>query len=278
MKIGSLRAPLLATLLTITLAAAARDKNIDVVDLSRRELEAKIQYCKTCHGLAAEGFRGRSIIPRLAGQQAEYLENQLQAFAEHRRIDRFMPGIAKALSPAMVTALAAHFRELNPRPLPGAPAEAVAAGQRLYMEGVPSAGIPPCSSCHGPDAKGNGAIPRLAGQLHDYTSKTLTNWRNERARDSSKPDSSAVMEPIAETLTKSQIVEIAAYLSYLEEPEEHAVGSPAASARGCDQVANRGLDRRGADLPQRGTKGTRKSGRQNWHFPEGYGCGTTPPR
>src|SRR6516162_2545017 len=184
--------------------------------LSQKDLQAKLTYCKTCHGLSAQGFRGHSIMPRLAGQQAEYLENQLRAFVERRRDSKFMLGVASALSPAMVTALVAHFRDLNPEPLRGAPQELVAAGKKLYEEGVPSANIQPCSSCHGPEAKGTRAAPRLAGQLHEYTSKTLMNWSNDRDRDPTKPDTSAIMEPIARSLTESQIAAVAAYLNYLE--------------------------------------------------------------
>jgi cytochrome c553 len=154
-------------------------------------------------------------MPRLAGQQTEYLENQLRAFVERRRDSKFMFGVASALSPTMVTALAAHFRDLNPKPLEGAPQELVAAGKKLY-EGVPGANIQPCSSCHGPDAKGTRAAPRLAGQLHEYTSKALMNWGKERGRDPTKPDMSTVMEPIARSLTESQIRAVAAYLNNLE--------------------------------------------------------------
>jgi cytochrome c553 len=41
-----------------------------------KEVQAKLQYCKVCHGVSAQGFRGYYPIPRLAGQQPTYLENQ----------------------------------------------------------------------------------------------------------------------------------------------------------------------------------------------------------
>ena len=49
------------------------------------DFQAKVQYCKTCHGLSGQGFHGVIPIPRLAGQQPEYFENQLGAFLERRR-------------------------------------------------------------------------------------------------------------------------------------------------------------------------------------------------
>ena len=155
-------------------------------------------------------------MPRLAGQQPEYLENQLRAFIERRRTNPVMFNVAHVLSPSMVAALAAHFRDLNPKPLGGAPKELLAAGKTIYEEGVPGADVPPCASCHGQEARGNGPFPRLAGQLNDYMTNKLTNWSKERGQDPKNPDTSAIMEPIAHNLTQSQIAAVAAYLSDLE--------------------------------------------------------------
>jgi cytochrome c553 len=56
----------------------------------------------------------------------------------------------------------------------------------------------------------------LAGQLHDYIFRKLTNWDKERGQDKANPDTSAIMQPIAHNLTEAQIKAVAAYLSYLE--------------------------------------------------------------
>jgi cytochrome c553 len=57
----------------------------------------------------------------------------------------------------------------------------------------------------------------LAGQLRDYTFKTLMRWSNERGQNPAKPDASAaIMEPIARSLICTQISAVAAYLSELE--------------------------------------------------------------
>ena len=92
----------------------------------------------------------------------------------------------------------------------------MAAGKKIYDEGVPGTDVPPCASCHGPDAKGDGAFPRLAGQLNDYLSRKLLNWSKERGQDPAKPDTSAIMEPIAHGLSAAQVAAVAAYLSYLD--------------------------------------------------------------
>ena len=205
--------------LALTAALAAiffiTGANAQVV-FSQQELQAKLAYCKTCHGLSGQGYRGANPMPRLAGQQTEYLENQLRAFIERRRTNPIMNNVAHVLSPNMITALAAHFKDLNPKPLGGAAQESVVGGKKIYQEGVPGTDIPACASCHGPEAKGDGAFPRLAGQLPDYILRKLVNWSKERGQDPANPDTSAIMEPIAHGLTEPQIKAVAAYLSYLE--------------------------------------------------------------
>ncbi len=49
-----------------------------------KEFNAKAGYCETCHGLSARGFLGTNPMPRLAGQQPDYIKNQLQAFGLRR--------------------------------------------------------------------------------------------------------------------------------------------------------------------------------------------------
>ncbi len=155
-------------------------------------------------------------MPRLAGQQPEYLENQLRAFIERRRTNPVMSNVAHALNPSMITALATYFSQLNPKPLGGAPEELVAAGKKIFEEGIPQADVQACASCHGSDAKGNGPFPRLAGQLQDYILKKLINWSSERGQDPTNPDTSAIMAPIARSLTQSQIEAVAAYVNHLD--------------------------------------------------------------
>jgi cytochrome c553 len=116
----------------------------------------------------------------------------------------------------MIAALAEEFRALDPRPLGGGAKSLVATtGERIFQDGVPDANVAACAACHGPDAKGTGEIPRLAGQLPDYTVNKLVNWSKERGQNPAKPDTSAVMSPVAHSLTRSQVEAVAAYLSYL---------------------------------------------------------------
>jgi cytochrome c553 len=153
-------------------------------------------------------------MPRLAGQQPEYIQKQLQAFIDRKRTNPVMFNVSHVLGPSMVRAWAL-FQDHNPLPLGGASKDNVAEGKRIYLDGISSAEVPPCASCHGPDAKGADAFPRLAGQLNAYVYRKLTNWEKERGQDKANPDNSAIMQPIAHNLTNAQIKAVAAYFSQM---------------------------------------------------------------
>ncbi|WP_249125345.1 cytochrome c [Bradyrhizobium manausense] len=201
----------LMLVLAFSVACHAEDGGV----ASRGSLEAKLEYCKTCHGLSGQGYRGYFPMPRLAGQQPQYLENQLRAFIERRRTNPIMANVAHVLSPSMVSALAAHFKSLDPKPIGGAPRGSLAVGKRIYEEGIPEANVPACSACHGTDGRGQNEIPRLAGQLYDYTVGQLGGWAKVRGQGSAV-DTSAIMAPTAHNLSRSQVEAVAAYVGYLQ--------------------------------------------------------------
>lgn len=184
--------------------------------VSAKEFQTKSGYCETCHGLSARGFIGTNPMPRLAGQQPGYIKNQLTAFIQHRRLNPVMGNVAHVLSPAMVEALAVHFKNLDPPPYGGAPKNLAPEGEKIFHEGIPDKEVPPCESCHGQDAHGMDEIPRLAGQLDGYVINKLTNWPKERGQDPKNPDNSEIMAPIAEKLTAQERAAVAAYVSGLQ--------------------------------------------------------------
>ena len=209
---ASLQFALVALVLSVPDASSA-----ERLSKARGDLQAKLAYCEDCHGRSAQGFHGYFPIPRLAGQQPEYLKNQLQAFIEHRRTNNIMFNVAHVLSPAMLDALTQSFFKLNPKPLAApAPESLIAAGKKIYEEGLPQSDVPPCAGCHGPEAKGESQFPRLAGQLSDYVTDKLTNWAKERGQNPVNPDTSAIMAPIAHSLNQQQVKAVAAYLNHLE--------------------------------------------------------------
>ena len=144
-----------------------------------------------------------------------HLHRVLQAFVERRRTNNIMFNVAHTLSPGMIAALADDFRRLNPPPFGGAPHPRAAEGRRIFEDGIPDANVAACAACHGPEATGSGQIPRLAGQLYPYVINKLVNWDRERGQNRAKPDTSAVMSPVAHSLNKSQIEAVAAFVSTL---------------------------------------------------------------
>jgi cytochrome c553 len=215
MKVIGLKWALLTMVLALACVVAGSSRGANAIRDGRQDVQAKLEYCETCHGLSGQGYYGYFPIPRLAGQQPRYLENQLRAFNERRRTNPVMANVAHSLSPSIMAALAAHFRDLEPRPIGGGPRDRMATGRTIYQEGLPESNVPACSACHGQEAKGQDEIPRLAGQLFPYIVKELTNWSKERGQGGTKADTSAIMAPTAHNLTQSQIAAIAAYLSYL---------------------------------------------------------------
>ena len=199
----SLRSALLPAILAIAFSGSCRAD----------EVRAKIQYCTECHGASGRGYHGYYPIPRLAGQTSQYIQNQLRAFIEHRRETDIGMNMAKVhgISPAMRTSIAAHFEDLEPAPLRDAPRGLIEAGKKIFEDGVPEANVPACAACHGPEAKGGGEIPRLAGQLYPFTVKELANWSKERTGS----EASTIMRTVAGNMTKSQIEAVAAYVNHL---------------------------------------------------------------
>ncbi|MGO9547626.1 MAG: c-type cytochrome [Rhodomicrobium sp.] len=211
MKAGSLRSALQTAVLAVALPFAAY---ADGDGTSTGGLQAKAGYCTDCHGTDGQGYIGWYPMPRIAGQRREYFANQLKSFVSRNRENDIAILMYKVhnVSPALGSALAAHFKRLDPRPFGGAPEGLAERGRRIYEEGIPEDNVPACSACHGPNAHGDGQNPRLAGQLYTYVVKELSNWAHERAQESPS-ETVAVMTPIAAALSKDQIKAVAAYLS-----------------------------------------------------------------
>ncbi len=183
--------------------------------VSRAGVTAKIKYCEDCHGTSAQGYRGYFAIPRLAGQQPQYLKNQLQAFINRSRPNPIMSNVAHVLQPGVINSISDYFHLLNPPPIGGEPKALVGTGRSIFENGVPEDNIAACAACHGPEATGSGEIPRLAGQLYPYVVKALSNFPKERGQNPVVHGTSFIMLPVAHSLNKHQIEAVAAFVSSL---------------------------------------------------------------
>jgi len=86
--------------------------------------------CAACHGLNGEPVAG-GAFPRIGGQGAPYLSEQLQDFASKARANAIMAPIAAALSTDDIRDVAAYYASVvSPFPaLPQGNAQLVARGQ-----------------------------------------------------------------------------------------------------------------------------------------------------
>jgi cytochrome c553 len=218
MRVVSIKLALQAAILALVFSSPVRAGDSYVPASLGGDTPAKAEYCKYCHGSSGQGSHQFYTAPRLAGQTPQYFENQFRAILAHRRdnptAQMFMLPALGTLDQATMKSVARYFSRLNPEPLGGGPKDLAAAGQKIYEEGVPEANVPACSACHGPDAKGQDANPRLAGQLYPYIIAQLTGWKHGyRSQDSAEAGTPNLMVQIAGGLSKTQITAVAAYLS-----------------------------------------------------------------
>jgi cytochrome c553 len=185
-----------------------------VTPLQAQETDAAklaTQVCASCHGP-----RGDSIspgFPKIAGQRAEYLENQLKAFRDRTRADpmaqAYMWGMTSQLSEDSVKKLAAFYSGQKPAPGKAGNAKLVQSGKTIYETGIPSAKVQACNSCHGPNAEGNAAFPRLAGQHAEYLVKQLVLFKSSLREGSN----ALIMHNISTGMSFEQMEAVAAYLA-----------------------------------------------------------------
>ena len=164
--------------------------------------------CAQCH--AFNGVSDASgAFPRLAGQSAYYLAEQLRDFASGMRSNAFMTPIAKALTADDIADVAAYYSGLDAPFLPlRKPDEAlVKAGEQLAKAGSESRRIQACDNCHGPGGAGEPpTLPYLAGQYATYIAFELRMWQRGYRKNS--PDGMAV---VARALDDREIAAVAAY-------------------------------------------------------------------
>jgi len=70
----------------------------------------------------------------------------------------------------------------------------------------------PCTVCHGPDLKGLGPIPNLAGRSPSYLARQVYDMKLGTRQGAM----AALMKPVIEKLTDSDVVDLIAYVSSLE--------------------------------------------------------------
>lgn len=193
-------------------------------DLARgKEINAT---CAGCHGELGQGGK-RGEYPRLSGQHAPYLTEQLLAFRNRTRLnmpmfpytqerelpDQDIADVAAYLasvnlptqwpvfkpSDDAMTRLAATEKVMI---IPRAPGH-VDNGERLYQE--------ECALCHGKDGMGRRKFPRLVGQYSNYLQKQMTAYRQGE-----RPHDEDGLKGALNQLQASDLQDILAYLTTLQ--------------------------------------------------------------
>ena len=172
--------------------------------------ELAVAVCGTCHGV--DGNSINPMFPRLAGQRAWYIKQQLKEFRGETRGDpyavAYMWGMTNQLSDKTIDALADYFSHQKTGPGVAHSVAVITAGKTIYEQGIPSQGVPACAACHGPNALGSSSFPRLAGQHAEYIMKQLVSFKSNMRNV-------AIMHGVAQTLHRRQMKVVADYLESL---------------------------------------------------------------
>ena len=126
-------------------------------------------------------------------------------------------------------------------------------GNVIVAQGTP-AGAPPCAQCHAFNgvSDASGAFPRLAGQSDYYLAKQLWDF-------ASGVRASALMTPIAKSLSPEDLADVSAYYA--------GVNAPFLPLKAADAA----LVKRGAELAKVGSAERQIQNCDNCHGPDGAG-------
>ncbi len=183
----------------------------------------RTRACAACHGAQGEGT-ANAYFPRLAGQPADYLFEQLVQFREGQRTYRPMNYLVTYLSDDYLRKMADYFSaQRPPKGLVHTEGNTASTTDKLdakYAEqlvflGDTKKNIPACIACHGAALTGmqagiaQPAIPGLIGLGSDYIRAQLGAWRAGQ-RHGNPPD---CMHSITTALNEQDIQAVARWIA-----------------------------------------------------------------
>ena len=175
----------------------------------------KSAVCSSCHG--PNGNSENPEWPRLAGQSAVYIAEQLRLFRAGTRNNPIMKPLAGTLSDQDISDLAVYYEAQTVSGLEADPSF-WKAGSDLYRRGDKARNIPACIACHGPVGRGNLAAgyPALRAQESVYVVKQLNDYasgaRYSGTNVTQADPNSVMMFTIAKRLTPEDIRDVASYV------------------------------------------------------------------
>ena len=175
--------------------------------------------CEACHGAHGEGMAA-AHVPRIAGQSADYLQKQLDDYADGTRDNPIMRNFAKALSEQQRAKFAARYAAMSAPYLAQAKspdAVHLARGHQLAYQGDEAKRVQACNGCHGPDGVGvPHAAPYLAGQSAEFLTSALKAFQD----GTRKNDAGQLMRSVVERLDDADIAAVTGYFASVD-PSTH---------------------------------------------------------
>lgn len=157
--------------------------------------------CANCHGEGGNSVKPE--FPNLAGQNPNYLLEQMRQFADGRRRYEFMEGMIKAMtSDEKVGVVLFYASQAVNAAAPTNPA--LTAKGKEHFDKV-------CFRCHGQDGHGNDTYARIAGQQSAYLTLTLKHYRGGQG-----PRNNPLMTDNTRHMTDADIDAVVAYVSSLK--------------------------------------------------------------
>jgi cytochrome c553 len=223
--------------LTAFAAPAGAEESVDEKPYVSAATNAKAtanNACSICHG--AQGVSKWDYIPSLAGQDKDYIVDQLKGMRERKRTTHYsqaaMWGMAANLNDEDISALADFYAGLDPARGHPDDAKTLELGKRVFERR--EVGRPSCTTCHF-GGHGNANLPRLAGQHAEYVERTLHDFK-EGFRIN------GTMTYMAARLTDEEMRGVAAYVASLDVPAAAGVNAQVAAGTSESSPIDRGRE------------------------------------
>jgi cytochrome c553 len=195
-----------AALVYAGMALAAAPAASAKPDLQRGQ-QLATTVCAACHG--ANGQSPAPTNPHLAGQGADYIAAQLEAFKSGARANPIMAGMAAGLSPEDMRSVGAFYQMQKPVASVARDKALALKGKQVWQGGVKVTGVPACAGCHGAAGRGIPAqYPSLAGQYPDL----VYGWLKAYA---SGGRNHAVMGAVAAKMSDAEMKAVAEFVAGL---------------------------------------------------------------
>jgi cytochrome c553 len=174
--------------------------------------KSKIAMCYGCHGIVGyqASFPQVHKVPKISGQNAQYIVAALTAYRKGERKHPTMRGIAAPLSDQDIADIAAYY-EASGKNLPSKAGTALAPSsevQALLTKGN-------CMACHGEGLNKpvSPAYPKLAGQYPDYVFVALKAYQTTDNPNIGR--SNPIMGAQARLFTHAELQKLADYVGSL---------------------------------------------------------------